>query len=160
MVSRRSRIFVDPRPRDDRRRVVVPHFAPLAPARYRWLLMRRNLWLIDLACVVVFVGVGRSVHAHGLSIAGMASTSWPFVTGLAAGWIAVHIGHASGAAIIGGIVVASLTVVVGMALRVLVGQGTAVAFILVAFGFLGATMVGWRSSALILAHARRADRGP
>ena len=122
--------------------------------------MRRNLWLIDLACVLVFVGIGRSVHAHGLSIAGMVSTSWPFVTGLAAGWIAVHIGHASGAAITSGIVVASLTVVVGIALRVLVGQGTAVAFVLVAFGFLGAIMVGWRSSGLIFGRVRRANRGP
>ena len=31
-----------------------------------------------------------------------------------------------------------------MILRVVAGQGTALAFILVAFGFLGATMVGWR----------------
>jgi hypothetical protein len=37
-----------------------------------------------------------------------------------------------------------VTVVVGMILRVMSGQGTAVAFIVVALGFLGATMVGWR----------------
>ncbi|MGD0393898.1 MAG: DUF3054 domain-containing protein [Acidimicrobiales bacterium] len=122
--------------------------------------MRRTYWLLDLACVLLFVGIGRSVHAHSLSIAGMASTSWPFVAGLAAGWIVVHIGHASGAAITSGIVVASLTCAVGMALRVLAGQGTAVAFVLVALGFLGATMVGWRSSLLILGLARRPDRGP
>lgn len=140
--------------------MVIPRFDPPYAAGYRWLIMHRALWLIDLACVLVFVGIGRSVHAHGLSMAGMASTSWPFVTGLAAAWVVVRIGHASGAAITSGIVVASLTVVVGMVLRVIAGQGTAVAFVLVALGFLGATMVGWRSSGRILGLARRGDRSP
>ena len=36
------------------------------------------------------------------------------------------------------------TVVVGMSLRVIAGQGTAVAFVGVALGFLGAIMLGWR----------------
>jgi hypothetical protein len=31
-----------------------------------------------------------------------------------------------------------------MVLRVVSGQGTAVAFVVVAFGFLGLTMLGWR----------------
>jgi hypothetical protein len=35
-------------------------------------------------------------------------------------------------------------VVVGMTLRVVAGQGSAFAFILVALGFLGAMMIGWR----------------
>ncbi len=122
--------------------------------------MRRTLWLIDLVCVLAFVGIGRSVHARGLSIAGMASTSWPFVAGLAAGWTAVRIRRASGAGIASGVVVAVLTCAVGMTLRVIAGQGTAVAFILVALGFLGATMVGWRLAGVAVARGRRPDRAP
>jgi hypothetical protein len=44
------------------------------------------------------------------------------------------------------------TVAVGMALRVVSGQGTAVAFVFVALGFLGATMLGWR---IVLVVVRR-----
>src|ERR1035437_8030659 len=52
--------------------------------------MRRSGAVIDLAAVLLFVGIGRSVHDHGLSIAGMVSTAWPFVgTG---SWLA-RIGH-------------------------------------------------------------------
>ncbi len=36
------------------------------------------------------------------------------------------------------------TVAVGMTLRVIAGQGTAVAFIAVALGFLGLFLLGWR----------------
>ena len=45
-----------------------------------------------------------------------------------------------------------------MALRVVAGQGTAFAFVLVAFGFLGATMIGWRLLGIALGRARAADR--
>jgi len=44
-------------------------------------LMRRAAVALDLVAVLVFVGIGRAVHAHGLSIGGLASTAWPFVTG-------------------------------------------------------------------------------
>jgi hypothetical protein len=120
--------------------------------------MHRALWLIDLVCVLVFVGIGRSVHAHGLSLAGIASTSWPFIVGLAIGWMAVGLRHASGASVTSGMVVALVTVAVGMILRVIAGQGTAVAFVLVALGFLGATMVAWRLSGVALARARSFQR--
>ena len=43
-----------------------------------------------------------------------------------------------------GLVVWISTVALGMAFRVVAGQGTAVAFVFVALGFLGLTMLGWR----------------
>ena len=52
-----------------------------------------------------------------------------------------------------GAVVACAVVAVGMVARVLAGQGTAVAFIVVALGFLGLCTVGTR--ALVAAWRRR-----
>jgi hypothetical protein len=49
-------------------------------------------------------------------------------------------------------VVTVTTVAVGMILRVWAGQGTAVAFVIVALVFLGATMTGWR---FLMAHVNR-----
>ena len=113
--------------------------------------------LLDVGAVALFVAIGRSVHGHGLSPAGFASTAWPFAVGLAVGWaVARRLGPrvASTAA---GAIVAIATVAVGMALRVLAGQGTAVAFVLVALGFLGAIMVGSRLTWVV---ASRRGRRP
>jgi hypothetical protein len=101
-------------------------------------------WTLDLAAVLVFVGIGRSVHAHGLSIGGMASTAWPFLVGLLAARAALVLLRRPAASLGDGVAVCAVTVAVGMALRVVSGQGTAVAFVLVALGFLGATMGSWR----------------
>ena len=113
--------------------------------RYRGVPMRRSGAVIDLAAVLLFVGIGRSVHDHGLSIAGMVSTAWPFVSGLVVGWLASVIWQRSSTSFLGGLIVCFVTVVVGMTLRVVSGQGMAFAFVLVAFGFLGALMLGWRT---------------
>jgi hypothetical protein len=99
---------------------------------------------LDLVAVLVFVAIGRSVHAHGLSVGGLASTAWPFLVGLMVGWIALALWHRPPASLRGGAAVCVVTVAIGMTLRVLSGQGTAAAFIVVALGFLGATMCGWR----------------
>jgi hypothetical protein len=106
--------------------------------------MRKLSVTADLAAVVVFVAIGRSVHAHGLSPAGLVSTTWPFAAGLAAGWIMLAARHRDGASLGDGAAVVALTVSLGLILRVVSGQGTAFAFVLVASAFLGATMVGWR----------------
>lgn len=110
----------------------------------RLLDMRRTGLVLDLLTVLVFVAIGRGVHAHGLSLGGMASTSWPFLVGLALGWLAVTVTGRSSASLVGGLAVLIATVTLGMVLRVVSGQGTAFAFVLVALGFLGATMLGWR----------------
>lgn len=114
-------------------------------------LMRRAAVTLDLVAVLVFVGIGRAVHAHGLSIDGMASTAWPFVSGLAVGWVVLTLTHRAPASLGSGALVCGATVAVGMALRVVAGQGTAAAFVVVALCFLGAFICGWR----LLARLRR-----
>jgi hypothetical protein len=95
---------------------------------------------IDLVAVVVFVAIGRSVHHHGLNLSGWVSTAWPFLIGLAAGWLLARRARRQPAALSTGFAITIVTVAVGMFLRVVAGQGTAVAFVLVALGFLGAVM--------------------
>jgi peptidoglycan/LPS O-acetylase OafA/YrhL len=106
-------------------------------ARYGWLSF-------DALVVVVFVVIGRSSHHHATTWSGFASTMWPFAAGLLVGWALVFARGKSGSTLASGVVVWLCTVVVGMVLRVEFGQGTAVAFIAVALGFLGVLMLGAR----------------
>jgi hypothetical protein len=100
--------------------------------------------LADLLSILIFVAIGRRTHDHGISIGGLVSTTWPFAVGLAVGWAALIRRHRSGGTFLDGVVVAVSTVAIGMVLRVVVGQGTAFAFIIVAIVFLSAIMLGWR----------------
>ena len=100
--------------------------------------------VLDVACVLVFVIIGRDSHAKGESVAGIASTAWPFLCGLGAGWLAARAWRRPLALPTAGIAAWLGTVAVGMVLRVVSGQGTAVAFIIVALVFLGLFLLGWR----------------
>jgi Protein of unknown function (DUF3054) len=100
--------------------------------------------LIDICCVLVFVIIGRASHTKGETAAGIASTSWPFLCGLAAGWVAFRGWRRPLALRPSGIGIWASTVGIGMALRVAAGQGTAAAFVGVALAFLGLFLLGWR----------------
>ena len=43
--------------------------------------------VLDAACVLLFVLVGRRSHEEASALAGVARTAWPFLGGLAAGWL-------------------------------------------------------------------------
>ena len=100
--------------------------------------------LVDVCCVLIFVVIGRASHTQGETIAGIASTSWPFLCGLGAGWAASRAWRRPLAIRPSGIAVWLCTVALGMILRVVSGQGTAFAFIVVALAFLGLFLLGWR----------------
>ena len=112
--------------------------------------------VLDVCCVLVFVIIGRASHGEGP--AGIASTAWPFLAGLAGGWL-VTAGLAGRAwrpfrlwpAGVGAWLGA---VVLGMLLRVVSGQGTAPAFIVVALAFLGLCLLGWRLLAQAVTRSR------
>lgn len=110
------------------------------------LFVMRTAWAVvaDVCCVLVFVVIGRASHVKGEALAGIASTSWPFLCGLAAGWAASRAWRRPLALRPAGITVWLCTVVLGMVGRVVSGQGTAAAFILVALAFLGLFLLGWR----------------
>ena len=110
----------------------------------------RPVWLavvLDCCCVLLFVVIGRASHAKGESLAGIASTAWPFLAGLAGGWLG-FLGSRAWRRPLGlfpaGVGAWAGTVALGMVFRVVSGQGTAFAFILVALAFLGLFLLGWR----------------
>ena len=132
--------------------------------------------MLDIASVVIFVVIGRASHVKGESLAGIASTSWPFLCGLAAGWalsLAGRMRHRPAKSVVdyaidvmpwpvavwpAGVVVWVCTVGFGMVLRVVSGQGTAAAFIVVALVFLGLFLLGWRLAARLVTRPGGAGR--
>ena len=107
----------------------------------------RRAWLavaLDVCCVLVFVIIGRASHTKGESLAGIASTAWPFLAGLGVGWLAARGWRRPLAIRPEGLAIWLCTVALGMILRVVSGQGTAVAFIAVALAFLALFLLGWR----------------
>ena len=98
----------------------------------------------DFCCVLAFVIIGRASHANGESLAGITSTAWPFLAGLAGGWLATRAWRRPGALVPSGVGAWLGAAGLGMALRVVAGQGTAAAFVAVALAFLGLFLLGWR----------------
>ena len=110
------------------------------------------LWLgIDVLLVLLFAFQGRSAHESKNSIIGILDTAWPFLVGLAVGWlitrqwkmttgglpVTFQIWPAS-------IMLVLVTWAIGLLMRSLSGDTNAGAFPLVALGFLLLMMVGWR----------------
>ncbi|GAA2029287.1 hypothetical protein GCM10009819_11300 [Agromyces tropicus] len=113
---------------------------------------------VDAALVVVFAVIGRASHREGIDAAGVWETAWPFLVGLAVGW-AASLGWRRPLALWPTGVAAWLgAVAVGMLLRVAVGQGTAVAFVIVAAVTLGLFLLGWRGIAAVVRRTRSRRR--
>ncbi|MGF0254782.1 DUF3054 domain-containing protein [Rhodococcus sp. GB-02] len=114
--------------------------------------------LIDAILVIVFCAIGRRTHEEANALAGLAKTSWPFLTGLVIGWAATFALYRDkfNAVLLlpTGIVVWLGAVVIGMILRVLSGQGTQFSFIVVATLVLGAFLLGWRALAPLVVKIR------
>lgn len=99
----------------------------------------------DVVCIIAFVSVGRRNHAEGVTLAGIAETAWPFLTGTVTGWLVSRGWWRPTAPVPTGVIVWVCTVVAGMALRVVSGEGIAFSFILVTTLVTGVTLVGWRA---------------
>ena len=111
--------------------------------RMRWV----TALVLDLCCVAAFVLIGRAGHSEGETVSGVARTAWPFLVGLAIGWVAARGWRQPVSVLRAGTTVWIVTVVVGMALRAVFGQGVAATFVPVALAFLGLFMLGWRAVA-------------
>ena|ERR1700722_8541026 len=115
----------------------------------------RTAVLLDVCCVLAFVIIGRASHAKGETLAGIASTAWPFLAGLAGGWLAARAWRRPLALWPAGTGAWLGAVALGMILRVVYGQGTVFAFICVALTFLGLFLLGWRLVAAKLSRTSR-----
>ena len=107
-------------------------------------LARTGGLILDICAVLAFVAIGRHTHHDGDSVAGLWQTAWPFLAGLAIGLVAVRSWRAPLAMVPSGLGAWLGAAGAGMIIRVLAGQGTAAAFIVVAFAFLGLFLLGWR----------------
>jgi peptidoglycan/LPS O-acetylase OafA/YrhL len=106
--------------------------------------------LIDVVCVVVFCTIGRRSHAEGITAAGVAETAWPFLAGTAVGWVAARGWRRPTALTPTGLTVWIATVAIGMLLRKLTSQGTALSFVVVASVVTAILLLGWRGVAAVL----------
>ncbi len=111
--------------------------------------MLRLQWLgwlaVDVIAVLVFCAAGRRSHDEGLSIPGVATTAWPFLTGTQLGWLASRAWRRPTAVVPTGVVVWAFTVVVGMVLRKATSAGVAASFIVVASTVTAVLLLGWRA---------------
>ncbi|WP_067673554.1 DUF3054 domain-containing protein [Nocardia miyunensis] len=108
-------------------------------------------FILDVVLVIVFCVIGRRSHHEGIVSAGLFRTLWPFGIGLLLGWAL--------AALLGardrfdartlwtaGVTVWLSTLIIGMVLRVISGQGIAFSFVLVAASVLALFLLGWRAA--------------
>ena len=113
---------------------------------------------LDFAFICLFAAIGRRSHAETGALLAVATTAWPFLAGMAAGWL-VWVGACARAPlrVRDGIPIWLAAVTSGMAFRHLNGAGTAVSFIVVATLFLGATLLGWRALAVFITSRRQSS---
>lgn len=116
---------------------------------------------LDAVLVVAFAALGRATHdgdVLGRFGVGLAETSWPFLVGLAVGWIVSLAARRPRAPLRTGVPVWVVTVAGGMALRAVSGQGTALAFVIVATVTLALLLIGWRIIAALAGRRRARSR--
>lgn len=100
---------------------------------------------LDALIVLVFAAAGRASHDEGSPVLGVLQTAWPFLAGVAVGWVVTFlVARRPPVNLRTGWPVWVSAVAVGMVLRHLTGRGTAPAFIVVATLFLGLFLLGWR----------------
>ena len=110
---------------------------------------------LDTVLVVLFAAIGRRNHAETGALTAILTTAWPFLAGMAAGWlISLFILRRVPLRVRAGVTVVIATVALGMVIRGVTGQGTAFSFIVVATLFLGAAMLGWRWASRLTASRR------
>ena len=117
-----------------------------APAAWPWFLVA------DVVLVTVFAALGR--NAHEQSPWGALETAWPFLIGALLGWAIVRAHRRPAAIFPTGMVIWLSTEIIGMLLRTVTGQGTALAFVLVSLGVLGLFLLGYRLIVLLIGRIR------
>lgn len=116
--------------------------------------------VIDVILVAVFCVIGRLSHAEGVfsDIPGLLGTTWPFLVAVLAAHAVMLIRRTPADRMLPGVVIWAVTVVVGLVLRALSGQGTAIAFMIVATLTLAVFLIGWRAVVGIARRMRRRAR--
>ena len=114
--------------------------------RVRWALIAL---FADIVAVIVFCTIGRRSHAEGLTVAGIAQTAWPFLSGTGVGWLLIGGWRRPFTVIPTGVVEWVCTVVVGMLLRKVTSAGVSASFVVVASLSTAVLLLGWRGAAAL-----------
>ena len=105
---------------------------------------------LDVLATLVFVLIGRSSHNEDPTLTGLLVTWWPFLAALALGWLITLAWRRPFGPVRPGLGLWLITLVGGMLFRALSGQGTALAFVIVATVALGTLLIGWRGIAVFI----------
>jgi len=111
--------------------------------------MDKTTVAVVVAVVMSAVGIAGDYFLKRASARPAPLATWPFLAGLVLGWLAVRAWRRPSALVPSGVGAWLGAAGLGMVLRVTAGQGTAVAFVLVALAFLGLFLLGWRVVARI-----------
>ena len=100
---------------------------------------------IDVVCLAVFVALGRASHDISSGIGWYLTVLWPFLIGWFGAALALRLYRSP----LDRWVILACTWVGGCAIALVLraavtGRGTPIAFIIVAYIFIGATTFGWR----------------
>ena len=87
---------------------------------------------------------------------GFFATAWPFVVGLVLGWVVARAWRGPIRVVPVGLVVWGMTLVAGIALRAVTGQGVQLSFVIVTALVLALFLLGWRSVVRWTSRSRRA----
>ncbi|WP_019178832.1 DUF3054 domain-containing protein [Microbacterium yannicii] len=109
--------------------------------------------VLDAVLIIAFAATGRASHDSDVW-SGLWQTAWPFLAGLAGGWLVTLAWRAPSAPVRTGLGVWAATLVGGMLLRAASGQGTALPFVIVAAVTLLIALVGWRAVAVLVRRGR------
>jgi len=111
----------------------------------------------DAVAVLAFTLIGIASH-DGSLVAAFGRVVWPFALAAALGWVLTRAWQDPARVWPTGVLILVTTVVGGLALRGVSGQGLAWSFALVTAIFLAITMLGWRALVTALRRAQaRAD---
>lgn len=117
----------------------------------------------DIALVLVFCALGRRSHGEVFEIAGFIRTAWPFLFGVAVGWLVVYgwqrvrsQNFAPWQLVPAGLTIWVIAVPTALTTRGITGQSVALSFLIVAWTVLGIFLLGWRGAARLIAKRRYA----
>jgi len=109
-------------------------------------------FLVDALLVLAFVLIGRASHNEG--VLGTLVTYWPFLVGLVLGWLLLRAWRSPHRIRFTGLGIWVATVVFGLLLRVLSGQGVQPSFAIVTTIVLGVFILGSRAVAALIRRSR------
>jgi FtsH-binding integral membrane protein len=105
----------------------------------------------DVVSVLLFALIGRASHDEGMTASGLLTTAWPFVVGVAGGWVGVFLARFAPLSYPAATMMLVKTLILGCVLRVIFTDGAVpLSFVIVAAVFLGAMFFGWRATARVL----------